>query len=252
MKLKNKVAIVTGAAVGIGREIARTLSREGAVVIVNYSKSSAEAEETAALIKEDGGIADCCQADVSSEEECRKLITYTVEKYGKIDILVNNAGITRFIPFSDMEAVQEKDWDDLYDVNVKGVFFCCREAAKHMKKGGNIITIASQAGIRPFGSSIPYSVSKAALIHLTKCLAVTLAPDIRVNCISPGVVKGTRWNDGQENFDPVENERKNASSIPLQMVAEPEDIARAVLYMSGDEARFITGTVLSVDGGKTL
>ena len=252
MKLKGKVAIVTGAAVGIGKCVAEKLSREGANVVVNYSRSVEAAEDTVKLIKENGGDAVCFQADVAKAEECDRLIEFAVQTYGRIDILVNNAGITRFIPFSELDAVTDEVWDRLYDVNVKGGFYCSRAAIRHMTPGSSIIMIASQAGLRPFGSSIPYSVSKAALIHLTKCLAVTAAPDIRVNCVSPGVVKGTRWNDQQEAFDPIENEKQNAEGIPLKMVAEPEDIAGAVLYLASEDARFITGAVLTVDGGKTL
>lgn len=252
MKFENKVAVVTGAAVGIGRSIAVELASEGAAVVVNYRKSKDDAEETVAIIRSAGGVASSCQADVAREADCDRLIDYAVKEYGGMDILVNNAGVTRFIPFSDMDALTGEVWDTLHDINVKGTFFCSRAAARHMKPGSNIIILASQAGLRPYGSSMAYSVSKAAVIHLTKCLAVTLAPDIRVNCISPGVVKNTRWNDQQPDFDPVKNEANNAAAIPMKMVAEPEDISAAVLYLSSEDARFITGAVLPVDGGKTL
>ena len=252
MKLKDKVAVITGAAVGIGRTIAIEMAREGACVVVNYSKSSNEAEETVSIIQNNGNIASSFRADISCHEDCDQLIDYTLKQYGEIDILVNNAGITRFIPFSEMNLLTDEVWDELYDTNVKGAFYCSRAAAKYMKPGSSIITLGSQAGLRPFGSCIAYSVSKAALIHLTKCLALTLAPDIRVNCISPGVVKDTRWNDQKYDFDPVKNEKENAEAIPLKIVASPKDIADAVIYLSGSDAGFITGAILPIDGGKTL
>lgn len=251
MDLKGKVVVVTGSAVGIGREIAIEFAKARANIVINYSKSKSEAEETLNLVRKAGGEGIVCKADVSQELEADNLIKQAVNTFGTIDILVNNAGITRFIPFTDLDQMTPAVWDLLYDVNVKGTFFCSRAAAKVMKpKGsGNIITISSQAGIRPFGSSIPYCVSKAAIIHLTKCLAISLAPEIQVNCIAPGVIEGTRWNAGQSNLEA--SRLANIEATPLKHLGTPGDVAKTTVFLALN-SDFITGIVIPVDGGRTL
>lgn len=250
-QLTGKVALVTGAAVGIGRKIAEVYGAEGAKVVVNYSKSRQEAEETARLVEKGGGEPFLVQADVARDQQVRAMVAQTVERFGRLDILVNNAGITAFVNFPDLEGLTEEIWDRLYNVNVKGTFFCCRAVVPHMKKQGQgrIINIASFAGIRPQGSSMAYSVSKAAVIHLSKCLARTLAPEIRVNVISPGFVGDTRWNEGRPNLDATIERAVQAT--PLKRAGKAEDIADATLFLAA-HGDFMTGNVMSVDGGRLV
>ena len=250
-QLDGKVALVTGAAVGIGRAIAVAYGRDGAKVVVNYSKSRQEAEETAQLVKRAGGEALPIQADVSQDAQVRAMIARTLEKLGRIDILVNNAGITSFVDFPDLDGLTDEVWDRLYQVNVKGTFFCCRAVVAPMKKQGRgrIINLASVAGLWPQGSSIAYCCSKAAVVQLSKCLARTLGPEIQVNVIAPGFIAETRWNVGRPNLDATV--AKAGQIAPLKRVGTPEDIADAALFLAtrGD---FITGDVMVVDGGRLL
>ena len=249
--LEGKVSLVTGAAVGIGRAIAVAYGREGASVVVNYSKSRHEAEETARLVAQAGGEATLIQADVAQDRQVRAMVAQTLEKLGRLDILVNNAGITAFVDFPDLEGLTDDVWDRLYQVNVKGTFFCCRAATAPMKKQGHgrIINLASVAGLWPQGSSIAYCCSKAAVIQLSKCLARTLGPEIQVNVIAPGFIAETRWNVGRPNLEPTI--AKAAQVAPLKRVGTAEDIADAALFLAtrGD---FMTGDVMVVDGGRLV
>jgi 3-oxoacyl-[acyl-carrier protein] reductase len=249
--LTGKVALVTGAAVGIGRAIAVAYGREGAKVVVNYSKSRAEAEETAALVRKAGGEPLLIQADVSQDAEARAMVAKTLGAFGRIDVLVNNAGITAFVDFADLDGLTDDVWDRLYRVNVKGTFFCCRAAAAPMKQQGHgrIINLASVAGLWPQGSSIAYCCSKAAVVQLSKCLAKTLGPEIQVNVIAPGFIAETRWNVGRPNLDATL--ARAAQSAPLKRAGTAEDIADAALFLAtrGD---FMTGDVMVVDGGRLV
>jgi 3-oxoacyl-[acyl-carrier protein] reductase len=250
-QLSGKVALITGAAVGIGRAIAVAYGREGAKVAVNYSKSRKEADETAALVKKAGGEPLVIQADVSQDAQVRAMVGRTLETFGRIDLLVNNAGITAFVDFADLDGLTDDVWDRLYQVNVKGTFFCCRAVAAAMKKQGQgrIINLASVAGLAPMGSSIAYCCSKAAVVQLSKCLAKTLGPEIQLNVIAPGFIAETRWNVGRPNLDATM--AKVAQGAPLKRVGTPEDIADAALFLAtrGD---FMTGDVMVVDGGRFI
>ena len=249
-QLDGKVALITGAAVGIGRAIAVAYGREGAKVVVNYSKSKGEAEKTANLIKQAGGTPLLIQADVAQDGQVRAMVAQILDRLGRIDVLVNNAGITSFVDFSNLEGLTDDVWDRIYAVNVKGTFFCCRAVVPTMRKQGHgrIINLASVAGMFAQGSSIAYSCSKAAVIHMSKCLARTLGPEILVNVISPGFIAETRWNEGRPNLEAT---IQKGAAVPLQRVGKPEDIADAALYLAtrGD---FVTGDVMVVDGGRLL
>ncbi len=249
--LEGKVALVTGAAVGIGRAIAEAFGREGARVGVNYSKSKADAEQTAGLVTKAGGEALLLQADVSQDVQARAMVDEVVKRFGRLDILVNNAGITAFVDFANLDGLTDDVWDRLYGVNVKGTFFCCRAAVPPMKKQGEgrIINLASVAGLAPNGSSIAYCCSKAAVVQLSKCLAKTLGPEIAVNVIAPGFIAETRWNVGRPNLD--KTIAGATQSAPLKRVGTPEDIAAAALFLAtrGD---FVTGDVMVVDGGRLV
>jgi 3-oxoacyl-[acyl-carrier protein] reductase len=254
-RLSGKSTVVTGSAVGIGREIAILFGREGADVIVNYSKSQAEAEETAAQVRATGARVQVVQADVARQAEAERLIQTAVGHFGRLDVLVNNAAITRFVDFADLDGLTEEVWDVLYDVNVKGTFWCCRAAAKVMQgqqpQGGSIVNIASMSGLRATGSSIAYCSSKAAVIHMTRCLARALGPDnIRVNAVAPGGVSDTRWQANRSGPAPAAT-GSPAAGTPMGRIANPADVADVALWLAS-EAPLTTGDVISVDGGRSL
>ena len=252
-KLDGKVALVTGAAVGMGRVIAVALGREGATVVVNYSRSQVDAEETVKQVEATGARAAALQADVSQDADVRKMVNETVKRFGRIDVLVNNAGITAHVPFENLEGLDDEAFDRLYAVNVKGPFFTTRAVAPHMKRKGHgrIINLGSVAGQRPFGSSIAYSASKAALMHLSRCLAKTLGPEIRINCVVPGQIVDTRWNEGRAGYDPEAAAKSGAQAVPLKRVGVSEDVAETVLFLAMG-ADFLTGVEINVDGGREL
>lgn len=247
MKLKGKVALVTGGGTGIGRACSLAFAREGAAVAVNYSRSKEDAERTATEIRELGGQSLAIQANVASDEEVRRMVDEVEQTCGRLDILVNNAGTTNFVPHDDLEGLTEQNWDAVMAVNVKGTFFASRAAAKAMKKndGGAIVNIASIAGLTGMGSSIAYCASKAAILSMTKSLARVLAPEIRVNAVSPGITL-TRWVDGFGDFVEM-----NIRKTPLKRGAQPEDLADAVLFLVSGTT-FVTGENVVVDGGKIL
>jgi 3-oxoacyl-[acyl-carrier protein] reductase len=245
MRLSGKVALVTGSATGIGRGIALALAHEGATVAVNYTKSRSEAEATLREIEAVSAKGLLVQADVSQDDQVRRMVQAILDQFQRIDILVNNAGITRRIAYPDLEAVTGEAWDAIFNVNVKGTFLCCRAVAPIMKKLGEgcIINLASVAGITSEGSSIPYAASKAAVISLTKSLSRALAPEIRVNAIAPGFVP-TRWNAGLEQRHPA-----IIAQTPLGRLPLPEDMGGVAVALATD-ARFVTGQTIVVDGGK--
>ncbi|QMV41992.1 SDR family NAD(P)-dependent oxidoreductase [Cohnella cholangitidis] len=244
--MPHTIAIVTGGGTGIGRATCLALAERGVTVAVNYSRSRAEAEEVAQLIRRSGGRAIAIQADVSRDNEVRGMVNRLEEQFGTVDWLVNNASITRHLPLEDLEAATEEVWDELFGVNVKGMFYCARAVAPIMRKNGRgaIVNLGSIAGSTGSGSSLPYAVSKAAVHGLTKSLARALAPHIRVNCIVPGAVP-TRWWAGRE-----EQMKKLAPKLLLQHLAAPEDIAQSICATLELEA--MTGQIITVDGGQTL
>lgn len=250
MKLEGKVALITGGGTGIGRAIAHSFAKEGAHVVINYSKSQAEAAKTASELEALGARSSTIGADVSSDKAVREMVVEVHRRCGRIDILVNNAGFTRFIDHANLEAMEEGIWDRIFAVNLKGLFFCCRAVAAIMKeqKSGRIINIASVAGITGNGSSIAYCASKAGVISVTKSLARVMAPDVSVNAIAPGLID-TRWLDGVERADTM---RKNfQNNALLKRVGTPEDIAEVALSLTADW-NFVTGQVIVVDGGRTV
>ena len=194
MDVRGKTAIVTGSAVGVGRATALDLARRGANVVINYSRSEDDAREALRLVEETGARGLLVKCDVSKDAQVREMVKRTVDTFGGLHVLVNNAAMTHFVAFNDLEGMKEEFWDDIYAVNVKGVFFCCRAAAPAMREsgGGAIVNIASVAGVRSIGSSMAYAASKAAVINMTIGLARVLGPDVRVNCVAPGFIE-TRW-----------------------------------------------------------
>jgi 3-oxoacyl-[acyl-carrier protein] reductase len=252
MDLAGRVAIVTGGGTGIGRETSIRLAKAGAkAVVVNYSRSAAEAESTAGELRQLGAEALPWRANIADESMVKAMVASTVDRYGSLDVLVNNAGTTHFIPHADLDALTDQVWDDIISVNLKGTFFCCRAAAPELKKsGGAIVNVSSIAAHRASGSSIPYAVSKAGIVQLTRALALALAPDVRVNSVSPGLVS-SRWFSRRFGEDAAAaQEEAFAKTTPLGRIATPDDVARAVIALLENDV--ITGQDLVVDGGKNI
>ncbi|MGG1519737.1 SDR family oxidoreductase [Paenibacillus oryzisoli] len=241
--MKGKVAIITGSATGIGKAIALRLAKEGVHIIINYSKSKGEALETMKQIEDLGSKSLLIKANVSDDFQVRQMINESVAAFGRLDILVNNAGVTNYVNHEDLEGLKEEFWNRAMDVNVKGLFYCCRAAAPELKKQrGCIVNITSVAGLTGLGSSIAYAASKAAAISVTKSLARVMSPEVRVNSIAPGIVQ-TRWVDGHQDHI-----MRMAEGTPLGRIATPEDVAEAT-YSLIAHSHFVTGEVIKVDGG---
>ena len=244
MDPKNKVALVTGGGTGLGKEISLKLAAAGACVAVNYSRSAAEAAETASEIESKGTEAMPVKADVSQSTDVRRMVDEVVERFGGIDILINNAGTTVFVPFPDIDGMTEEDWDNIMAVNLRGPFLCSKAVAPIMKDrgAGKIINVTSTGGIRPSGSCIAYSVSKAAEDMLGRCLAVALAPEIQVNNVAPGLLD-TRW--GRKWGDKATDDYKGRAL--LGRLPQLEDVADAVMYLVQNDS--VTSQTAVVDGG---
>lgn len=252
MQVEGKAAVITGGGTGVGRATALSLARQGCSVLVNYSRSRDEAEQTAAEAERLGVRAMAFQADVADDAACRRLVDAAVRTFGRLDILVNSAGTTRFIAHADLDRVTDDDWQRILDVNLKGPFHCARAAREAIvaSGGGEIVNVSSVAGVVGTGSSIPYCASKAALNNLTLTLARVLAPHIRVNAVAPGFITG-RWLEQGLGaaYDTIKQsiERKT----PLERVCDPEDVAAAILgFITGSD--LVTGQVMVCDGGFTL
>jgi len=245
--LTGKAAVVTGASRGIGRAIAQDLAQRGAKVIINYARDAEGAQAAVAAITAAGGTAQAAQADVSNFKAAEGLIKTCVEAFGSIDILVNNAGTTKDMLIMLMP---ESDWDVVIQTNLKSAFNCSKAAVKTMmrKRVGRIINITSVSGIAGNAGQTNYSASKAGLIGFTKALAREVAArNITVNAIAPGFVPTTLTND-------LTAEIKDATlkAIPLGRWGTPEEVAYAVAFLASDEAAYITGQTLSVDGGMVM
>jgi NAD(P)-dependent dehydrogenase (short-subunit alcohol dehydrogenase family) len=249
MDLTGRVAIVTGGGTGIGRAVCLQLAKAGAkAVVVNYSRSADDANATAAEVAALGAEGLAHKADVADETDVKAMIAVTTDRFGRLDVLVNNAGTTHFVAHPDLDGLTEQVWNDILDVNLKGTFYCCRAAAGHLRKSkGAIVNISSIAAHRGSGSSIAYAVSKAGVVQLTRGLAVALAPDVRVNSVSPGLVS-TRWFSQRfgDEASAAQEERFRAET-PLGVVATPDHVAQAVMAMIGADQ--VTGQDLIVDGG---
>lgn len=252
MQLAGKAAIITGGGTGVGRATALLLAQQGCSVLINYSKSKAEAEQTAADVAALGVKALAMQADVADDDSVRAMVALAVRELGRVDILLNSAGTTRFVLAADLNAVTDEDWQRIYAVNVIGAFHCSRAVKEPMLAvgGGQIINITSVAAFAGKGSSIPYAASKAALNNLTIALARSLAPHIRVNAVAPGFITG-RWLE-QGFGDAYEGVKRTvARACPLEKVSDPEDVAAAVMSLITGST-MITGQVLVCDGGMLI
>jgi len=244
MSLSGKTALITGASRGIGRSIAIELAKAGASVAINFSKDESGAEETLRFIKDLGGYGFIIQGDISKYDTAKAVVEKVASTFGKIDILVNNAGISKVGLFMDMK---EEDWDSIMNTNLKGVFNCSHNVVQNMisEKSGCIINISSIWGNVGASCEVIYSASKGGINIFTKALAKELAPsNIRVNAIAPGVIN-TEMNQwlSKEEQDALMDE------IPMMKMGEGEDIGKAVVFLAGEGAKYITGQVLTIDGG---
>ena len=253
MDIKGGAAIVTGSATGIGAAIARRLASKGCNVVINYTKSAADAAETSAACEGLGVEALLCRADVSRDADCRRMVGEAMAKWGRVDALVNNAGVTKFAPADDLDALNAEDFQRMYGVNVIGPYQMIRAVAPHMKRQGrgSIVNVSSISGVTGLGSSTAYAASKGALNTMTLTLARALGPEIRVNAVCPGFVR-TRWNRegmGEEAY----NERiaEIERITPLQTAGRPEDIAETAVWLIEGGAH-VTGEVVPVDAGLHL
>ncbi len=252
MRLKDKVAIVTGASSGIGRSIALRFAEEGAkVTVADIQEEPREGgKPTHEKIKEEGGEAMFMEADVSSKNSVQDIFYRTAEKYGRIDVVVNNAGI--FIQ-DKIENLEEEEWDRIMDIDLKGVYFCTKEAIEHMTTEGiegSIINISSIAGLVGYNGATAYCAAKGGVSNLTKEVALDYGSEgINVNAICPGVIK-TKMTEEFREDDQVRSFMEQ--NTPYKRLGKPEDIANAAVFLASDESNFVHGQNLVVDGGWTI
>lgn len=247
MQIEGKVAFVTGASRGIGRAIALTLAEAGADVAVNYAGNAAAAEEVAAEVRKMGRRALILQGDVSQTDAAASMLDAVVAEFGRCDILVNNAGITRD---GLLMRMKEEDWDAVLNTNLKGVFNCTKAALKYMMKqrSGKIVNIASVVGIMGNAGQANYAAAKAGCIGFTKSVAKEVASrGITVNAVAPGLIA-----TDMTSVLPEKVIEEMAAGIPLKRAGQPVDVAKAVLFLVSDDAAYITGQTLNVDGGMVM
>lgn len=243
---KTKVALVTGSSRGIGKACILEFAKLGYNVVINYNKSREKAEELKNLIEESYNVkALVIKCDVSNEEEVKSMVSTIIEEYGQIDVLVNNAGIEFAEPFEEKSV---DHWKETLGVNLIGTFLVSKYVSKYMldNRYGKIINVASDSGIDSFSPfSMDYNASKAGIVSLTKDLAIQLQPYINVNCIAPGWV----YTDINQKFDP-EFLKEQASSVCVQRIAMPNEIAKVVIFLASDDSKYINGEIIKIDGGK--
>lgn len=253
MDIRGGVTIVTGSATGVGAACAELLASKGCNVVINYTKSEAEAKETQQKCESHGVETLLVQADVSKDEDCQRMAAAAMEKWGRIDGLINNAGTTQFVPHANLDGLDADDFHRIYSVNVVGPFQMIRAVTPHMKAAGrgSVVNVSSVAGVMGVGSSVAYTASKGALNTMTLSLARALGPEIRVNTICPGFIQG-RWlrgGMGDEAYEAaVAAQERNT---PLRKAGRPEDMAQAAVWFI-EGADLITGEILIVDAGSHL
>ena len=243
------VALVTGSATGVGRACAVRFAQRGYHVVINYSRSQAEAEEARREIEDLG--ADCLlvRCDVSQRTEVLAMMKRVADRWDRLDVLVNNAATTYFVSEEDLDDLTEEMWDRILAVNAKGTFFCVQAAAGLLRAGagGAVVNVSSVAGMTGRGSSIAYSASKAAVNAMTKSLARALAPKVRVNAVLPGPID-SRWiRDGDNDWDLA----SMTADYPIPQPSQPDDIADGIIFLATG-TRMTTGQLLVIDGGQTL
>ena len=253
MDIEGAVFIITGSATGLGAAVARRLSSKGGKVVINYTKSEAEAKATVDACRSLGGEALLCRADVSDDADCRRMASETMERFGRIDGLVNNAAQSKIAAHADLEALTADDFNRIFGVNVVGPYQMVRAVAPHMKRQGKgaIVNISSGSAFSGSGSSIAYAASKGALNTMTLSLARALAPEIRVNAVCPGVMQTRWWREGlgEDRYQAfIDNYAENS---PLKAAGDPEIVADPVVWLL-EGAEHVTGETIMVDSGSHL
>ena len=244
LKLKGKVAIVTGGSRGIGRAICLRLAREGCNVVVNYVRNASRANQVVKDVRANGRQAFSVRADVSKFAEAEKLVKTTLGRFGRVDILVNNAGVYSEHLLTDLD---EQEWDRVIRVNLKSTYNCCKVAVSHMidRKSGSIVSVSSIDGKQGFAGDTHYSASKAGIIGFTMCLAKELARhNIRVNAVAPGEILTDMTKE-----DIAKSGKEYLKQIPMGRFGKPEEIAAVVAFLVSDDASYITGQTINVNGG---
>jgi 3-oxoacyl-[acyl-carrier protein] reductase len=248
MQLKGKVAVVTGGNGGLGQRICQALAREGCDVAVIYANSGDDAQAVASDLRASGVQAEALPCDVTNPGQVQALVDAALARFGRVDILVNDAAYNKWIAFNDLDALTYDVWQKILAVNLTGPMLCIKAFAAAMRKsgGGRVVNVSSIAGLAPSGSSIAYAVSKAGLIHLTRCMAVALAPDVLVNCVAPGYLEGTR---ATANLDTAYQQRARENSL-LKRAADKDDVADQVVALCRTDS--ITGQTLAIDAGRVF
>ncbi len=253
MDVQGGVFIVTGSATGLGAAVAQRLAGKGGRVVINYTRSLAEAEETADACRKLGGEAILCQADVSVDDDCRRMASEAVELWGRIDGLVNNAAQSKIVPHADLEGLSAEDFTRIFSVNVIGAFQMVRAVTPAMKQQGRgaIVNVSSGSAFTGTGSSIAYAASKAALNVMTLSFARALAPEIRVNAVCPGVMQTRWWREGlgEDNYEAFI--ARYAQSAPLKTAGTTDAVADPVVWLL-EGAEHVTGETILVDAGSHL
>ncbi|MAI55538.1 MAG: oxidoreductase [Gammaproteobacteria bacterium TMED95] len=253
MDLKQAVGIVTGSSSGVGASTARQLAARGTNVVINYSRSVDAAERVAEECRELGAEVLVCQADVSKDSDCQRMVEDTLSRWGRLDILVNNAGTTKFVTHSDLAGLDHQDFQDIYAVNVIGAFQMVRAAQDALTASGDasIVNVASIAGVKGVGSSIAYAASKGALITMTKSLARVMGPSIRVNAVCPGFIEGDWLAEGMGQAVYEQTLSFLRAKTPLQTTCTADSVAESILsFIDGHSV--VTGQHLILDGGHLL
>jgi 3-oxoacyl-[acyl-carrier protein] reductase len=248
MNQNRPVALVTGAATGIGRAAAIALAAAGFDVAINYSRSEKEAVETARQAQAKGARTLLVKCDVSDDASVRQMLAGVEREFGRLDALVNNAGTTTTVKPNDFEGLTAEEWDRVFAVNVRGLFQVTRAAAPLLKAAkGSVVNTASIVGLRPGPQPLPYAASKAAVVSLTKLLALNLAPDVRVNAVAPGWMEGD-WMERMLKDRYEDLMARRAKGTPLRRVATAEDVAEVIVNLITSN-RFVNGEVIVIDGG---
>ena len=245
-RLEGKIALVTGAATGMGAAILKLFAQQGARVALNYRASRQEAEEVAAAASVAGGDVFLVQADVADESQVKRMFDELSGRWGGLDVLVNNAGWSKVTPHAQLDDLTDEIWDRTMNVNLRGAFYCVRQAVPLMRRngGGVIVNNASSSAWHAAGSSIAYSAAKAGLVNMTRALARALAPEIRVNAFAPGMIETKFAGWPQDSFD------RTRATTPLGRLPTVEEVAQVALFLAA-EATALTGQTILVDGGRT-
>jgi 3-oxoacyl-[acyl-carrier protein] reductase len=248
MDLKGKVAVVTGGNGGLGQRICHALAKEGCHIAVVYAQSKDQAEGVARDLAKHQVSAATFACDVTKRDQVKKLVDDVAKRFGSVDLLINDAAYNKAIAFTDLDSMTYEEWTKIIDINLTGPMLLCKAVAPVMKKQGHgrIVNISSVAGLGPTGSSIAYAVSKAGLIHLTKCMAVAMAPEVLVNCVAPGLLEGTR---ATANLFPGSVEKGKAGTL-LGTAADKDDCADQVVTMC--RTNTMTGQTIVIDAGRTF